>query len=172
MPYVSTHDATVAETSVNRIIIANAYADLYVAGQEISIGTSEGNNSIAADRTVTSIDVYDASNKAISFDGAAVNIAIGNNVWSSRQKNGKCDSIGQGTGRAAGTTGKPQSSTEALKISGATSGNGWTTLTSETTKDTRISRAALPATTTPTLAQSTQHCLLSFQRQITTWSRR
>ena len=106
MPYASTHDATVAETSVNRIIIANAYADLYVVGQEISIGTSEGSNSIAADRTVTSIDVYDGSNKAISFGGAAVSIAIGNNVWSSRQKNGKCDSIGQGTGRAAGTTGK------------------------------------------------------------------
>ena len=106
MPYSSAHDATVAETSVNRIIIANAYADLYVVGQEISIGTSEGNNSIAADRTVTSIDVYDGSNKAISFGGAAVNIAIGNNVWSSRQKNGKCDSIGQGTGRAAGTNGK------------------------------------------------------------------
>ena len=106
MPYAATHDAIVAETAVNRIIIANAYADLYVVGQEISIGTSEGNNSIAADRTVTSIDVYDASNKAITFDGAAVNIAIGNNVWSSRQKNGKCDSIGQGTGRAAGTNGK------------------------------------------------------------------
>ena len=106
MPYAATHDATVAETAVNRIIIANAFADPYVVGQEISIGTSEGNNSIAADRTVTSIDVYDASNKAISFDGAAVNIAIGNNVWSSRQKNGKCDSIGQGTGRASGTTGK------------------------------------------------------------------
>ena len=106
MPYTSTHDATIAETAVNRVIIANAYADLYVVGQEISIGTSEGNNSIAADRTVTSINIYDASNKAISFDGAAVNIAIGNNVWSSRQKNGKCDSIGQGTGRASGTTGK------------------------------------------------------------------
>lgn len=106
MPYAATHDATVAETAVNRIIIANAFADLYVVGQEISIGTAEGNNSIAADRTVTGIAVYDASNKAISFDGAAVNIAIGNNVWSSRQKNGKCDSIGQGTGRASGTTGK------------------------------------------------------------------
>lgn len=106
MPYAATHDAVVAETAVNRIIIANAFADLYVVGQEISIGTSEGNNSIAADRTVTSIGVYDGSNKAITFDGAAVNIAIGNNVWSSRQKNGKCDSIGQGTGRAPGTTGK------------------------------------------------------------------
>ena len=106
MPYASTHDAVVAESAVNRIIIANAFADLYVVGQEISIGTSEGGNSIAADRTVTSIDVYDASNKAISFGGAAVNIAIGNNVWSSRQKNGKCDALGQGTGRASGTTGK------------------------------------------------------------------
>jgi hypothetical protein len=106
MPYSSTHDATVAETAVNRIIIANAFADLYVVGQEVSIGTAEGNNSIAADRTVTSIDVYDASNKAITFDGAAVNIAIGNNVWSSRQKNGKCDALGQGTGIATGTNGK------------------------------------------------------------------
>ena len=106
IPYSASHDTTVAETAVNRIIIANAFADLYMVGQEISIGTSEGNNSIAADRTVTSVDVYDASNKAITFNGAAVNIAIGNNVWSSRQKNGKCDALGQGTGRATGTNGK------------------------------------------------------------------
>jgi hypothetical protein len=106
MPYYATHVATVAESSVNRIIIANAFADLFVVGQEISIGTSLGANGVAADRTVSAIDVYDASNNAITFGGVAVNIALGNIVWSSRQKNGKTDVIGQGTGRATGTDGK------------------------------------------------------------------
>jgi len=106
MPYSATHVSILNESAVNRIVIANAFAALFVVGQEISIGTSLGANGVAADRTVSSIDVYDASNKSIVFGGAAVNIAIGNIVWTSRQKTGKTDSIGQGTGRATGTDGK------------------------------------------------------------------
>ena len=106
MPYSASHVATVAETSVNRIILANANADSFVIGQEIGIGTALGTSNVAADRTITSIDVYDASNKAISFSGATVNIAIGNIAFTTRQKTGKTDAIGQGTGRATGTNGK------------------------------------------------------------------
>ena len=100
------HVAVIAESMVNRVIVANAFADAYVIGQEISVGTALWNNTIAADRTVTSIDVYNASNKAVSFSGAAVTVAVGNVLQSSRQKNGKTDAIGQGTGRAVGTDGK------------------------------------------------------------------
>lgn len=106
MPYSATHVATVAENAVNRIVLANAFADAFVVGQEMSIGTSLGSNDVAADRTVSSIDVYDASNKAITFTGAAVNIALGNIAWTSRQKNGKTNAIAQGSGVATGTSGK------------------------------------------------------------------
>jgi hypothetical protein len=82
------HDAVVAETSTNRIIIANTYADLYQVGQAISVGTARGSMSVFYGRTITSIDVYDASNKAITFDGGPVDIAIGNNVWNSPYKSG------------------------------------------------------------------------------------
>jgi hypothetical protein len=106
MPFSATHVATVAETAVNRIIVANAFADLFVAGQEIGIGTSLGTSNIVADRTITAINVYDASNKEIVFSGTSTNIAIGNIVFTTRQKTGKTDNIGQGTGRAIGTNGK------------------------------------------------------------------
>jgi len=86
--YTATHVATVAENTVNRIIIANSFANLYSVGQPVSIGTSQGGNQIAYNREITAIDVYDASNKAISFDGAAVNIAIGNMIYNSGWKSG------------------------------------------------------------------------------------
>jgi hypothetical protein len=91
--YVATDTATVAETAVNRIIVTNAVAATFVVGQAISVGTSLGGIQVFYGRTITSIDVYDASNKAISFDGAAVNIAIGNIVWSSGWKSGFSSSI-------------------------------------------------------------------------------
>jgi len=86
--YNASHTATVAENNVNRIIVANATAALYAVGQAISVGTSLGGNQIFYGRTITSIDVYDASNKAISFDGATVNIAIGNILYNTGWKNG------------------------------------------------------------------------------------
>ena len=75
------HTATVAENNANRIIVANATANLYAVGQAISVGTTLGGNQIFYGRTITSIDVYDGANKALSFDGAAVNIAVGNILY-------------------------------------------------------------------------------------------
>lgn len=86
--YSAGHTATVAEVGVNRIIVANATAALYAVGQAVSVGTSLGGNQIFYGRTITAIDVYDASNKAISFDGAAVNIAIGNILYNTGWKSG------------------------------------------------------------------------------------
>lgn len=86
--YVATDTATVAENAVNRIIVLNSVANLFVVGQAISIGTSLGGNQIFYGRTITSIDVYDATQKAITFDGATVNIAVGNIVYSTGWKSG------------------------------------------------------------------------------------
>lgn len=91
--YLVTDTATVDENAVNRIIVTNAVAANFVVGQAISVGTSLGGTQVFYGRTITSITVYDASNKAINFDGAAVNIAIGNIVWSSGRKSGFSASI-------------------------------------------------------------------------------
>lgn len=79
--------ATVAETGVNRIIVANATAAYYAIGQAISIGTSQGGNQIFYGRTITDIVAYDGSNMAIEFDGDPVNIAIGNMLYNTGWRN-------------------------------------------------------------------------------------
>ena len=96
--YTSTHVATVAENGVNRIIIANAFADLYRVGQTISIGTSQGGNQICHGRNITGITVYDGANKAIAFDGAAVNIALGNMVYNTGERSGDTDGVAATSG--------------------------------------------------------------------------
>jgi hypothetical protein len=86
--YTATHLAVVAESAVNRIIVPNATANLYEVGQSIGIGTSQGGQQVAADRLITAIEVYDASNKSVVFDGAPVNIAVGNVLYNTAYKNG------------------------------------------------------------------------------------
>jgi hypothetical protein len=99
--YVATDTATVAENAVNRIVVLNAVAATFVVGQAISCGTALGGIQIFYGRTITSIDVYDATQKAISFDGATVNIAVGNIIWSSGWKSGFSASI---TAKSGGIT--------------------------------------------------------------------
>lgn len=96
--YTNTHTATVAESNTNRIIVSNATAALYAVGQPISIGTSQGGNQIFYGRSITSIDVYDANNKAISFDGAPVNIAVGNYLYNTGWINGFSRNIAASSG--------------------------------------------------------------------------
>ena len=108
MRYAATDTATVAESSVNRIIVTNAVSAYFLAGNMIGIGTSLGGNQIAMYRQITSVDVYDASNKAITFDGAPVNVAVGNIVYVMPSKTGGADALGIHTGRATGTDGKTE----------------------------------------------------------------
>ena len=96
--------ATVAELAANRIIVANADADVFAVGQPVGIGTSNYGNQIATYRDITSIDVYDASNKAISFDGAAVDVAIGNIVYNLGWKSGFSSVITASSGSLANNT--------------------------------------------------------------------
>ena len=104
--YTATHLATVAENNTNQFVLANAYADLYRVGQYVAIGTSQGGDQIATDRLITSIDVYDASNKAISFDGAPVNIAVGNFLYNTVWKNGFSSGIAASSGSLVANDGK------------------------------------------------------------------
>ena len=104
--YAATHLATVAEVGVHRIIVANAFAALYVVGQPISIGTTQGGDQICTDRIITSIDVYDASNKAITFDGSPVDIAVGNMLYNSAWKNGFSSGIAASSGSLVANDGK------------------------------------------------------------------
>lgn len=102
--YTATHLATVAESNANRIVLANANADLYQVGQAISVGTTQGGNQIFYGRTITAIGVYDASNKAISFDGTPVNIAIGNMLYNTGWKNGFSSGIAATSGSLVSNT--------------------------------------------------------------------
>lgn len=103
---VSDNDkALVAETNVNRIIIATANANTFKVGQAISIGTkATWNWNVAKNRLITSITDYsegDITGKAINFDGDPVNIAVDNVVWSTGQKSGGCDVLGMKSGCVA-----------------------------------------------------------------------
>src|SRR4030042_536066 len=92
------HTATVNENAVNRVIVANAVAALYFAGQTVGLGTSLGGEQVFTDRVIQSIDVYDASNKAITVDGAAFNVAIGNIIYNKGWKSGFSSSIAAKSG--------------------------------------------------------------------------
>lgn len=103
---VSDNDkALVAETNVNRIIIATANANSFKVGQAISVGTKAAWNwNVAKNRLITSITDYsegDITGKAINFDGDPVNIAVDNVVWSTGQKSGECDVLGMKSGCVA-----------------------------------------------------------------------
>ena len=94
--------ALIAESSVNRIIVSTSVANNFKVGQQISIDTSATWNwRVAQNRTITSKEAYDdgtVSGTAIYFDGDAVNIAVGNVIWTTGQKAGHCDSLGMKSG--------------------------------------------------------------------------
>ena len=104
MPYSASDTATVAGTDTNQIIVATATAADYVVGQTIGIGTSLGGSQIAENRIVTAITAYDESNSAIAFDGAAVDIAVGNIVWTAGYINGTCNSVIASSGSPTSNT--------------------------------------------------------------------
>lgn len=86
--YNATYTAASSESQVNRIILAKAHADLFRVGQSIGIGTSLGGNQITNYRQILAITDVDATNKAIEFDGAPLNITIGNIVYNTGFKTG------------------------------------------------------------------------------------
>ena len=89
----------IAENNTNRVIIGSA--SVYYVGQIIRIGTSDGGTQIADARKITAIEAYDdgsVTGSALTFDGAAVNIAVDNFVCTMAQETGQCDSLGMKSG--------------------------------------------------------------------------
>jgi hypothetical protein len=89
----------IAESNTNRVVIGSASG--YYVGQIIRIGTSDGGSQIADARKITAIEPYDdgtITGSEITFDGAAVNIAVDNFVCTMAQITGQCDALGMKSG--------------------------------------------------------------------------
>ena len=93
MRYNADDLATVATTNGNKFICSNSVAGNYVVGQTIVIGSTKNGSEIANNRRITAIETHDASNKAIVFDGAAVNVAVGNFISSRCWFSGGTDKV-------------------------------------------------------------------------------
>ena len=109
MRYTADDKALVAETGTNRVVVSETVGNQYIVGQQISIGTSLGSHNIS-NRTITAKEAYNqdgVTGTAIYFDGATVNISVGNVLYNSAQKTGSTDSLGMrsGTPGVAKTTG-------------------------------------------------------------------
>lgn len=96
--YNASHTAQATEAGANRVVVTNAVAALFEVGQSIGLGTSLGGNQIFAYRTITSKAVVDASNTALNFDGAAVNVTTGNIVYSVGWRSGFSSAIAASSG--------------------------------------------------------------------------
>lgn len=97
--YAATTTSLLAETGVNRIVIPTDTN--FVVGNTICIGTSQGNMTIAKYRTITAINAYSengVTGTELVFDGAAVNIAVGNWVGCIGQLSGQNDALGTKSG--------------------------------------------------------------------------
>lgn len=79
---------TVAETQTNRAIIAADRASQYLVGQPIGIGNDTNGFQVFYGRTITAIEDYDASNKALVFDGDPVDLDVGKAVYNCAWKTG------------------------------------------------------------------------------------
>lgn len=89
----------IAENNTNRVIIGSNTG--YYVGQIIRIGTSDSGTQVADARKITKIEPYEEGNitgYSITFDGAAVNIAVDNFVCTMAQITGQCDSLGMKSG--------------------------------------------------------------------------
>lgn len=93
MRYNADDLATVVTTNGNKFICSNSVAGNYVVGQTIVIGSTKNGSEIANNRRITAIETHDASNKAIVFDGAAVNVAVGNFISSRCWFSGGTDKV-------------------------------------------------------------------------------
>lgn len=104
--YTSIDTAVLAETAVNRFVTTTAIAANFNVGNVVNIGTSLGGNNVASMRVITAINALDASNSEIVFDGAAVNIAIGNIIVMVAQKTGQTISLQKPSGKLSGISGR------------------------------------------------------------------
>ena len=104
--YTATDTAVIAGTAVNRFVTTIAIASNFNVGNVINIGTTLGGNNVASMRVITAINALDASNSEIVFDGAAVNIAIGNIIAKVAQKTGQTANLQKPSGKLSGISGR------------------------------------------------------------------
>lgn len=104
MPYVASDKAVFTEADTNRVILPNDKADRFVLGQTIIIGKTIGTSGVANNRVVLNIEKYDEDNKAIIFDGDAVNITANDIIASSAWKTGSCDGVLSSSGSRVSNT--------------------------------------------------------------------
>ena len=104
--YTATDTAVIAGTAVNRFVTTIAIASNFNVGNVINIGTTLGGNNVASMRVITAINALDASNSEIVFDGAAVNIAIGNIIAMVAQKTGQTANLQKPSGKLSGISGR------------------------------------------------------------------
>ena len=104
--YTSIDTAVLAETAVNRFVTTTAIAANFNVGNVVNIGTSLGGNDVASMRVITAINALDASNSEIVFDGAAVNVAIGNIIVMVAQKTGQTINLQKPSGKLSGISGR------------------------------------------------------------------
>ena len=104
--YTSIDTAVLAETAVNRFVTTTAIAANFNVGNVVNIGTSLGGNNVASMRVITAINALDASNSEIVFDGAAVNVAIGNIIVMVAQKTGQTINLQKPSGKLSGISGR------------------------------------------------------------------
>lgn len=94
--------ALIAQNNTNRIIINATGGNQFIIGQMVCIGTSAAwNATVAKDRKITNIEDFSdgaITGKSITFDGAPVNIALNNVIWSSAQVTGQNDILGNKSG--------------------------------------------------------------------------
>ena len=96
--YSASHVAVLTEAQANRFVLAGAHATGFRIGQSIGIGTSRGGNNITDYRTVTAIADVDATNKALVFDGAPLDIVAGHFVYNTAYKTGLSRNIAASSG--------------------------------------------------------------------------
>ena len=104
--YTATDTAVIAGTAVNRFVTTIAIASNFNVGNVINISTTPGGNNVASMRVITAINALDASNSEIVFDGAAVNIAIGNIIAMVAQKTGQTTNLQKPSGKLSGISGR------------------------------------------------------------------
>lgn len=104
LSYTANHKAIEETTNGNTITIASTYKNAYKLGQRIEIGSTLGtNNKAIIPRTITSIVTDDeASATTITFDGAPINISVGDIMWNVAPLNGSCDALNGKSGWLAG----------------------------------------------------------------------
>jgi len=90
---------TVGETNTNRAIVSNATASGYEVGQSIAIGTAASNNNVSdTAREILAIELYDAENTAIVFDGDPVDTEEGHVIANRAYKTGWSSRIAASSG--------------------------------------------------------------------------